>query len=50
MNSFLCQSRCPWQGRAGFSELEGWQALRLKKSIAYDCGLVLLNYELNDSA
>jgi hypothetical protein len=29
-----------------FSEIEGWQALRLKKSIAYDCGLVLLNYEL----
>lgn len=29
-----------------FSGLEGWQALRLKKSIAYPCGLVLLNYEL----
>lgn len=29
-----------------FGELEGWQPLRLKKSIAYDCGLVLLNYEL----
>jgi dihydrofolate reductase len=29
-----------------FSELEGWQALRLKKSITYDSGLVLLNYEL----
>jgi len=29
-----------------FSELEGWQALRLKKSITYDCGLVLLNYAL----
>lgn len=29
-----------------FSELEGWQGLRLKRSIAYPCGLVLLNYEL----
>lgn len=29
-----------------FSELESWQALKLKKSIAYQCGLVLLNYEL----
>ncbi|MCU1294063.1 MAG: deaminase, partial [Bryobacterales bacterium] len=29
-----------------FSELEDWQALKLKKSVAYDCGLILLNYEL----
>ena len=29
-----------------FNELEGWQSLRLKKSVAYNCGLVLLNYEL----
>lgn len=29
-----------------FSEMESWQALKLKKSVAYSCGLVLLNYEL----
>ena len=29
-----------------FSKLEGWQALHLKKAITYDCGLVLLNYDL----
>lgn len=29
-----------------FSELEVWQALRLKKAITYGSGLVLLNYEL----
>lgn len=33
-----------------FSELESWQALKLKKSVAYHSGLVLLNYELQDSA
>lgn len=33
-----------------FSELEVWQALRLKKAITYDSGIVLLNYELKDSA
>jgi dihydrofolate reductase len=34
------------KGETVFSELEDWQAFQLKKSIAYDCGLVLLNYEL----
>lgn len=29
-----------------FGELESWQSLKLKKSVAYNCGLVLLNYEL----
>ena len=29
-----------------FNGLEGWQTLRLKKSVGYNCGLVLLNYEL----
>lgn len=33
-----------------FDYLEGWQPLRLKQSLAYDCGLVLLNYELNNGA
>jgi dihydrofolate reductase len=30
-----------------FDRLENWQKLRLKNSITYDCGIVLLNYELN---
>jgi len=30
-----------------FDQSENWQQLRLKKSITYDCGIVLLNYELN---
>ncbi len=34
------------RGVSVFSNLESWQALRLKKSITYDSGLVLLNYEL----
>ncbi len=34
------------RGVSVFSELEGWQALRLKKAITYDSGLVLLNYAL----
>ena len=34
------------KGVSVFSELQGWQAFRLKKSITYDCGLVLLNYVL----
>jgi dihydrofolate reductase len=29
-----------------FGELESWQTLKLKKSVAYNSGLVLLNYEL----
>lgn len=34
------------KGVSIFSELEEWQAFKLKRSIAYDCGLVLLNYNL----
>lgn len=34
------------KGVSVFSELDEWQAFRLKKSITYDCGLVLLNYTL----
>ena len=34
------------KGVSVFSELEDWQAFQLKKSITYDCGLVLLNYVL----
>lgn len=34
------------KGVSVFSEVEDWQAFRLKKSITYDCGLVLLNYVL----
>lgn len=34
------------KGDSIFSELTKWQNLQLKQSIAYDCGLVLLNYEL----
>ena len=35
-------------GRGGpiFNQLEHFQQLRLKKSIAYNCGIVMLNYEL----
>jgi dihydrofolate reductase len=29
-----------------FDQLENFQQLKLKKSIAYDCGIVMLNYEL----
>lgn len=29
-----------------FDQLGNWQQLELKKSITYDCGIVLLNYEL----
>ena len=34
------------KGVSVFSELDDWQAFRLKRSITYDCGLVLLNYVL----
>ena len=30
-----------------FSELEKFQRLKLKKSVSYDCGIVMLNYELH---
>jgi len=29
-----------------FDRLENWHQLKLKQSITYDCGIVLLNYEL----
>jgi len=34
------------QGGAIFDQLENIQQLKLKKSIVYDCGIVLMNYEL----
>ena len=34
------------QGGAIFDQLENIQPLKLKKSIVYDCGIVLMNYEL----
>ena len=34
------------RGISVFSQLEAWQALRLKKVIPFDSGIVLLNYEL----
>ncbi|MBK8551653.1 MAG: dihydrofolate reductase family protein [Ignavibacteria bacterium] len=34
------------KGDSAFDQLENIQQLRLKKSITYDCGIVLLNYEL----
>jgi len=34
------------QGVPVFRELESWQRFRLKKAITYDCGIVLLNYEV----
>lgn len=34
------------KGEPVFGEMEGWQELKLIKSVSYDCGLVLLNYEL----
>jgi len=30
-----------------FDRLENWQQLKLRKSITYDCGIVLLNYDIN---
>jgi len=33
-------------GDSVFSELEDWQQFQLRKSVAYDCGLVLVNYTL----
>jgi dihydrofolate reductase len=33
-------------GGAIFDQLEDFQPLKLKKSIVYDCGIVLMNYEL----
>ena len=34
------------QGGPIFDQLENIQQLKLKKSIVYDCGIVLMNYEL----
>ena len=34
------------QGGSIFDQLENIQQLKLKKSIVYDCGIVLMNYEL----
>lgn len=33
-------------GEPIFNQLENFQQLKLKKSIVYDCGIVMLNYEL----
>ena len=33
-------------GEPIFNQLENFKQLKLKKSIVYDCGIVLLNYEL----
>lgn len=34
------------KGESVFGGSDGWQKLELIKSVSYDCGLVLLNYEL----
>jgi dihydrofolate reductase len=34
------------KGTRVFDRLENWNQLKLKQSVTYDCGIVLLNYEL----
>jgi dihydrofolate reductase len=36
------------KGAGIFDTLEGWQALKLIKTITFDSGIVLLHYERND--